>query len=99
MSRSARSVAVFFALSGLTACQSLPNLGAEDIVSACQTYVTVRAVVDLAALIYPSIHAQMAPITGLVDPVCRAVMNGQPTTESAAWVREQTMALEAEAHR
>ena len=86
----------------LAGCAQLPQ--AEDIVSACQGYVGVKAVVDLVAILYPSIVDQVGLITQYVDPVCKAVLAGQgaPPGTDAAWVRQKTLdleALERTAHR
>ena len=86
----------------LASCAQLPQ--AEDIVTACQGYLAVKSVVDLVALLYPSITDQVGLITQYVDPVCKAVLAGQapPPGTDAAWVRAKTLdleALEKTAHR
>ena len=91
MKRAAAALA-FVALAG---CAELPT--ASDIVGACQGYIAVKSVVDLVALLYPSIVEQAALITNYVDPVCKAVLAGQgaPPGTDAAWVRSKTVELEA----
>ena len=92
MKKAAVALAASLALAG---CAELPQ--AENIVSACQTYLTVKSVLDLVGLLYPSILEPAGVITGYVDPVCRAVLAGQaaPAGVDAAWVRSKTLELEA----
>ena len=77
----------------VSACASI---GGDSIISACQTYYTVKAVIDLAAWMHPAIGSAAAAIHQVVDPVCRVVMAGQPAPQGidAAWVRSRTVELE-----
>lgn len=79
----------------LTGCAQLQG-ATEALTSACHTYVSVAAIVQLVVLLHPNLGASVKAITAAVDPVCSAVLAGQPAPAGidAAWVNQRTIQLE-----
>lgn len=95
MTRALPALVLLVTLSG---CPSLNGgFSASDVVGACRSYSAVVVVIKLAAYAHPAMDVAVKAISTKVDPICDAVLTGQPAPPGvdAVWIAARTNDLEA----